>query len=193
MNSVTSSPTLSCLGSGRSPSSSIDVVAISGRAMKLSNAPAIQRVQRLSYLFKAISMFFGWHCFAAALWARLDARGPPIKGVFGIKSRFARLMVRSGNSTMRPLTMITGILFGSCAAITISLALVLIVFLLLGDEHPRLQHEFRPLVSSLLIFLGMTAISAASFYSLLIGHRARFVAQGLLWLGLLGTGWYYWP
>jgi hypothetical protein len=48
-------------------------------------------------------------------------------------------------------------------------------------------------VSSLLIFLGMTAISAASFYSLLIGHRARFVAQGLLWLGLLGTGWYYWP
>jgi len=94
---------------------------------------------------------------------------------------------------MRPLTMITGILFGSCAAITISLALVLIVFLLLGDEHPRLQHEFRPLVSSLLIFLGMTVISAASFYSMLIGHQARFVAQGLLWLGLLGTAWYYWP
>ena len=94
---------------------------------------------------------------------------------------------------MRPLTMITGILFGSCAAITVSLALVLIVFLLLGDEHPRLQHEFRPLVSSMLIFLGMTVISAASFYSLLIGHRARFVAQGLLWLGLLGTAWYYWP
>ena len=85
---------------------------------------------------------------------------------------------------MRPLTMITGILFGSCAAITISLALVLVVFLLLGDEHPRLQHEFRPLVSSLLIFLGMT---------MLIGHRARFVAQGFLWLGLLGTAWYYWP
>ena len=94
---------------------------------------------------------------------------------------------------MRPLTMITGILLGSCAAITISLALVLIVFLLLGDDHPRLQHEFRPLLNSMLIFLGMTAISAASFYSLLIGHRARYAAQALMWLGLLGTGWYYWP
>jgi hypothetical protein len=89
--------------------------------------------------------------------------------------------------------MITGILLGSCASITVSLGLVLIVFLLLGDEYPRLQHEFRPLVSSMLIFLVMTAISAASFYSLLIGHRARFVAQALMWLGLLGTGWYYWP
>jgi hypothetical protein len=89
--------------------------------------------------------------------------------------------------------MITGILLGSCAAITISLALVLIVFLLLGDDHPRLQHEFRPLLSSMLIFLGMTAISAASFYSLLIGHRARYAAQVLLWLGLLGTAWYYLP
>ncbi len=94
---------------------------------------------------------------------------------------------------MRPLTMITGILLGSCAAITISLALVVIVFLWLGDDHPRLQHEFRPLLGSLLIFLGMTAISAASFYSLLIGHRARYAAQALLWLGLLGTAWYYWP
>ena len=94
---------------------------------------------------------------------------------------------------MRPLTMITGILLGSCAAIAVSLALVLIVFLLLGDEHPRLQHELRPLLTSMLIFLGMTAISAASFYSLLIDHRARLVAQGVMWLGLLGTAWYYWP
>jgi hypothetical protein len=89
--------------------------------------------------------------------------------------------------------MITGILLGSCAAITISLAMVLIVFLLLGDDNPRLQHEFRPLLSSMLIFLVMTAISAASFYSLLIGHRARYAAQALMWLGLLGTAWYYWP
>lgn len=94
---------------------------------------------------------------------------------------------------MRPLTMITGILLGSCLSISISLALVLIVFLILGDEYPRLQHEFRPLVTSMLIFLGMTAISAASFYSLVIGHRARYAAQGLMWLGVLCTAWYYWP
>jgi hypothetical protein len=49
---------------------------------------------------------------------------------------------------MRPLTMITGILLGSCLAIFVSLAMVLIVFLVLGDDHPRLQHEFRPLLIS---------------------------------------------
>jgi len=94
---------------------------------------------------------------------------------------------------MRPLAMITGILLGSCLAITVSLGLVLIVFLILGDEYPRLQHEFRPLLTSMMIFLGMTAICAASFYALLISHRARFLAQALMWLGLFGTAWYYWP
>lgn len=94
---------------------------------------------------------------------------------------------------MRPLTMITGILLGSCLSISVSLILVLVVFLVLGDEYPRLQHEFRPLVVSTTIFLGMTMISAASFYSLLVGHRWRYLAQGLMWLGLAATTWYYWP
>lgn len=94
---------------------------------------------------------------------------------------------------MRPLTMITGILLGSCLSITISLVLVLVVFLVLGDEYPRLQHEFRPLVVSMTIFFGMTVLSAASFYSLLIGHRGRFLAQTVMWLGLAATTWYYWP
>ena len=94
---------------------------------------------------------------------------------------------------MRPLTMITGILLGSCLAISVSLALVFVVFLVLGDDYPRLQHEFRPLLISMTIFLGMTIISAGSFYTLIMRHRARFVAQGLMWLGLAATAWYYWP
>ena len=94
---------------------------------------------------------------------------------------------------MRPLTMITGILLGSCLAIFVSLALVVIVFLVLGDDYPRLQHEFRPLLISMTIFLGMTIISAGSFYSLIIRHRARFLAQALMWCGFAGTTWYYWP
>lgn len=94
---------------------------------------------------------------------------------------------------MRPLTMLNGILMGSCLAISVSLAMVLIVFLVLGDDHPRLQHEFRPLLISTMIFLGMTIISAGSFYSLVINHRGRFWAQGLMWLGLAATTWYFWP
>jgi uncharacterized membrane protein len=94
---------------------------------------------------------------------------------------------------MRPLTAVNLIILGSCFAIAFSLAAVLLVVLVLGDEYPRLQSEFDPLLQSLLLFLGMTALSAASFYSLIKSHRLRFWAQGAMWLGLLGTGWFYWP
>ena len=94
---------------------------------------------------------------------------------------------------MRPLTAINGILLGSCGAITLSLAAVLVVFLVLGDDYPRLQNEFDALVTSLLIFLSMTAISAASFYTLLINHKFRLVAQAALWGGLAATTLYYLP
>ena len=92
---------------------------------------------------------------------------------------------------MRPLTVITGILLGSCLAITVSLAAVLVIFVILGDDYPRLQHEFESLVSSVSIFFGMTIISAGSFYTLLINHAARFWAQALMWAGLAATTWYY--
>lgn len=94
---------------------------------------------------------------------------------------------------MRPLTAINGILLGSCLAITVSLAAVLVVFLILGDDYPRVQTEFDALVASVLIFLGMTAISGASFYTLLINHKARFIAQAALWGGLAATTFYYLP
>lgn len=94
---------------------------------------------------------------------------------------------------MRPLTVVTLIILGSSFAITFSLAAVIIVVLLLGDEYPRLQREFDPLLDSWLLFLGMTGIAAASFYTLLKNHAARYWAQVAMWLGLVGVGWYYWP
>ncbi len=94
---------------------------------------------------------------------------------------------------MRPLTAINGILLGSCVAISVSLAAVLVVFLIVGDEYPRVQDELNPLMASLLIFLGMTAISAASFYTLVINHRLRHIAQAALWSGVVATTLYYLP
>ena len=94
---------------------------------------------------------------------------------------------------MRPLAVITGVLLGSCVSITVSLAMVLIVFLILGDDYPRLQHEFRPLLVNLLIFFGMTILSAGSFYSLIKMSRWRFWSQGLTLAGLAATVMYYWP
>lgn len=94
---------------------------------------------------------------------------------------------------MRPLTVINGILLGSNLAITVSLSGVMLVFVILGDEYPRLQHEFRSLSYSLLIFLGMTTVSAASFYTLLTNHAFRFGFQALMWMTLAAVGWYYVP
>ena len=94
---------------------------------------------------------------------------------------------------MRPLSAVTLIILGSCFAITFSLSAVIIVVLVLGDEYPRLQREFDPLFRSMLLFLGMTAISAASFYTLVKTHAMRYWVQAAMWLGLVGIGLYYWP
>jgi hypothetical protein len=92
-----------------------------------------------------------------------------------------------------PLTAINGILLGSCLSIAFSLAAVLLIFLVVGRDEPRLAHEFPNLVSSLFIFLLLTAISAGSFYLLIRRHRARWLAQAVLWCGVLATAYYYWP
>ena len=94
---------------------------------------------------------------------------------------------------MRPLTVINGIVLGSCLSIAVSLLAVLIVYLILGDEYPRVQDEFRPLLASSLIFLGLTLISAASFYAILRNSRAAIYLQASMWAGLVATGTYYWP
>ena len=94
---------------------------------------------------------------------------------------------------MRPLTVITGILLGSCLAISVSLAAVLLVFVILGDEYPRVNREFDALVSSVLIFLAMTTVCAGSFYSLLVNHKSRYWLQLAMWLGVAATTWYYLP
>lgn len=94
---------------------------------------------------------------------------------------------------MRPLTVITGILLGSCLSIAFSLAGVLVVFFVLGDEHPRVNREFDALLASFSIFTAMTAVTAASFYTLAKHHAARWIAQGVMWAGLAGVALYYLP
>lgn len=94
---------------------------------------------------------------------------------------------------MRPLSVITGILLGTCLSIAFSLAAVLLIFTILGPEYPRLDAEFRPLLASFAIFTVMTTLAAVSFYALLKHHRFRWVAQAAMWAGLTLTGLYYLP
>lgn len=94
---------------------------------------------------------------------------------------------------MRPLSVVNLIILGSCFAITFSLTAVVIVILVLGEDYPRLQAEFEPLLRSLALFISMTVISALSFYGLLKIHPQRYWGQAAMWGGVLLTAWYYWP
>jgi hypothetical protein len=94
---------------------------------------------------------------------------------------------------MRPLTVVTGIVLGSCLSIAFSLAAVLVIFIALGDDYPRLDREYGPLLASFSLFTGMTAISALSFYALAKHHPARWAAQAVMWAALAGVASYYWP
>ena len=94
---------------------------------------------------------------------------------------------------MRPLTVVSGILLGTSVSITASLAAVVIISLVLGDEYPRLAYEFGGLARSTLAFALLTAISAASFYSMLKQHRYRYLYQAGMWLTVVAIGAYYWP
>lgn len=92
---------------------------------------------------------------------------------------------------MQPLTVITGILLGSAASIALGLAVVLLIFLILSGEHPRLAAEFPSLLVSTAIFIAMTAICAASFLSLVKELRWRWAAQAAMWIALALIALYY--
>lgn len=94
---------------------------------------------------------------------------------------------------MQPLTVITGILLGTSAAIAAGLTVVLFLFLILADDHPRLAVEFGPLRISTVIFLVMTAVCALSFLGLVRQTRWRWLAQTAMWIGLAATVMYYLP
>lgn len=94
---------------------------------------------------------------------------------------------------MKPLTVVTGIVLGTCFSIMLSLAAVWVIFFLLGDEYPRLGAEYGALLGGLAVFTLLTAISAASFYTMATGHAWRYLGQGAMWCSLLATGVYFWP
>jgi hypothetical protein len=94
---------------------------------------------------------------------------------------------------MRPLSVLLGILMGSAIALTVSLTMSGIVFLLLPEYYGRLASERLPLLRGLLWSWSLTGVSVTCFIGELRGWRWRFVPQLLLG-GMIAVLLYtYWP
>ncbi len=94
---------------------------------------------------------------------------------------------------MRPFTVLIGIILGSAASFTFGLATVLIVFLVLGPQHPELPRELPRVAGSLAAFAVLTAASAGSFLGETKARPWRGWAHLATGICLCGVILLYWP
>jgi hypothetical protein len=94
---------------------------------------------------------------------------------------------------MHPFTAVLGIIAGSLVSLAFGLAVVLLVFWLLRDDHPRFAAELPELTRGFAMFFVLAVTSAAAFVGTLRRRAWRFAPLGVLWGGLGLVGWYYWP
>mgnify|MGYP001822148639 CR=1 FL=1 len=94
---------------------------------------------------------------------------------------------------MRPAAVILGVIMGSVVAIAFGLGVVAFIFWLLEDDYPRFATEMPMLLRSTAIFAVLASLASGAFLGVLKLRPWRFPLLGLLWAGLLATGWYYWP
>lgn len=103
------------------------------------------------------------------------------------------MMPAEDSSSMRPITVLNGIILGSCGAIFIGIAVTLLIFLLLSPENPSLRRELGPLTVYAGIFAGMTALSAWAFLGQLLLKPWRWWAQAAMLLGGTASVYYLLP
>jgi len=94
---------------------------------------------------------------------------------------------------MRPFTVLIGIILGTAASFTFGLGTVLIVFLVLGREHPELPRELPRVAGSLAAFAILTAASAGSFLGEAKSRAWRGWAHLATGICLGGVILLYWP
>jgi hypothetical protein len=94
---------------------------------------------------------------------------------------------------MRPFTVLIGIILGTAASFTFGLGTVLIVFLVLGPQHPELPRELPRVAGSLAAFAILTAASAGSFLGEAKVRPWRGWAHLTTGICLCGVILLYWP
>lgn len=94
---------------------------------------------------------------------------------------------------MRPMTMLNGILLGTAAAIAVGSAVTLLIVSLLAGESERLRGEWRPLLTTTVLFASLTGLCAAAFVGHLRARPWRWVAQVGMLLALGAIVAFFWP
>lgn len=94
---------------------------------------------------------------------------------------------------MRPITVLNGIVMGSCGSILLGISVTLLIFLILGPENPSLQRELQPLSIYAGIFLGLTAVSAWAFVGQLLLKSWRWWAETAMLVAIGGAVYYLLP
>lgn len=91
------------------------------------------------------------------------------------------------------MAVLIAIIMGSAVALTVSLSMSAIVFLLLPEYHDRLMPERWPLMKGLLWAWSLTGVGVASFVGELRQRLWRFMPQAALAVMLTALLIIYWP
>jgi hypothetical protein len=94
---------------------------------------------------------------------------------------------------MRPAVVLVGFVLGSAAGIAFSLFGVLVVYMVLRSEHPRIAAEIGPLLKHLTLFVALTAVATVTFYAELSQLKWRTAGRVSLVGVLAGLVASYWP
>lgn len=94
---------------------------------------------------------------------------------------------------MQPFTALLGILAGSLVSMAFGLAVVLFVFWLLQDTHPRFAAELPAIAAAFGMFLVLSVLGVSAFLGTLRERSWRYGPLIFLWVGLALVGRYYWP
>ncbi len=90
---------------------------------------------------------------------------------------------------MTPLVFLNGVLLGTFASIGFGLAVVMLLFALLGASEPQVSAEWPSLLRYTLASLVLTALFAWSFIGQLRQRPWRWRAQGVALAGLVVAIW----
>jgi len=96
--------------------------------------------------------------------------------------------VPAGKAGFGPLAFLTAVALGSAVAIEFGLTSVLAVLWMVRSDSDEVAAEMSHLPMYCLMFLLLSAVSAAAMYSLMKGLAWRWRAQWAMWASVLAIG-----